>query len=433
MNLTDALSQEPLKVVLVGVHKSLLDPLEDTTEESMRELWELSETAGLLPVATMVQNRPYTDKGTYIGEGKLEELKNACDTLDADLVIFDDGLTGSQLKNIENALQGPGALDRNTLILEIFAQRAATHEGKLQAELAKLQYRLPRLAGLREGLSRLGGGGAGGGGARRGAGESQLELDRRYIRSRIGAITHELSEVKRHRELIRARREKDGVVTVALVGYTNAGKSTLLNALTGAEVSVRNRLFETLDPTARALLLPDGSEILLVDTVGFIRRLPHQFINAFKATLEEAITADVLLHVIDASSPTLTEQAETVTRLLTELGCGGTPTIAVFNKSDLLTEESEPRPSLPVSKNVYISAAKQEGFEELLASISEALPDQKRKTALLIPYTQGGILNLLHENELVLKEEYEADGIYVEAMLGTVARGRFNEFLTELR
>ncbi|MBQ1947808.1 MAG: GTPase HflX, partial [Clostridia bacterium] len=354
MNLTDALSQEPLKVVLVGVHKSLLDPLEDTTEESMRELWELSETAGLLPVATMVQNRPYTDKGTYIGEGKLEELKNACDTLDADLVIFDDGLTGSQLKNIENALQGPGVLDRNTLILEIFAQRAATHEGKLQAELAKLQYRLPRLAGLREGLSRLGGGGAGGGGARRGAGESQLELDRRYIRSRIGAITHELSEVKRHRELIRARREKDGVVTVALVGYTNAGKSTLLNALTGAEVSVRNRLFETLDPTARALLLPDGSEILLVDTVGFIRRLPHQFINAFKATLEEAITADVLLHVIDASSPTLTEQAETVTRLLTELGCGGTPTIAVFNKSDLLTEESEPRPSLPVSKNVYI-------------------------------------------------------------------------------
>lgn len=309
--------KEAEKVVIAGVHTDALNSLSDTTEESMRELNELVETAGGIVVGEMVQNRHVIETGTYFGEGKLTELKNACETLDASMVVVDDELTGAQIRNIEEALGGITVIDRNTLILDIFAQRAKSAEGKIQVALAQMKYMLPRLSGMGNQLSRQGGGIG-----TRGPGETKLETDRRHIMRRVSALKEELSEIEKRRDFSRRRRKKDGIMTAAIVGYTNAGKSTLINALTGSEVTARNRLFETLDLTSRALTLSDSREVRVIDTVGFIRRLPHQFIEAFKSTLEEAIQADILIHVIDSSSPEMENHITVVRKLLEELGCG---------------------------------------------------------------------------------------------------------------
>ena len=313
--------KEQDKVIIAGVHTGALNGLDDTTEESMRELSELVETAGGIVVGEMVQNRQVVETGTYFGEGKLEELKNAAETLEADMIVVDDELTGSQIRNIADAT-GVSVIDRNTLILDIFAQRAKSAEGKIQVALAQLKYMLPRLSGMGKALSRQGGGIG-----TRGPGETKLESDRRHIMRRVTALSEELSEIEKRRDFARQRRKKDGVKTAAIVGYTNAGKSTLLNIMTGAEVTARNRLFETLDLTGRALELTDSRSVRLIDTVGFIRRLPHQFIEAFKSTLEEASSADIIIHVIDSSSPEMENHIEVVRKLLSELGCDVKPVV----------------------------------------------------------------------------------------------------------
>ncbi|MBQ9915537.1 MAG: GTPase HflX, partial [Clostridia bacterium] len=289
--------QEQERAILAGVHTGSGDPLKDTTEESMKELARLAETAGAETVGTLVQNRPSPENATYLGEGKLEELCQACKSLEASLVIFDSELSPIQLKNLEKAL-GIRVIDRSMLILDIFARHALTREGKIQVELAQLKYMLPRLIGIGTQLSRLGAGIG-----TRGPGETRLETDRRHIRRRIYHLQEALSEVRKHRELLRAGRNHDKAVTVALAGYTNAGKSTLLNVLTGAEVYAEDKLFATLDPTVRGFSLEDGRNILMIDTVGFIRKLPHHLIEAFKSTLEEISLADVIVHVADGSSP----------------------------------------------------------------------------------------------------------------------------------
>lgn len=406
------------RVVIAGVHQNALSSLSDTTEESMRELSELVETAGGEVVGEMVQKRAVLETGTYFGEGKLEELRLACDSLEADTVVVDDGLTGSQLKNISNALDGPTVIDRNTLILDIFAQRARSAEGKIQVALAQLAYMLPRLSGMGTQLSRQGGGIG-----TRGPGETKLESDRRHIMRRMTALKEELAEIEKRRELFRRRRKKDGVLTCAIVGYTNAGKSTLLNVLTGADVVARDRLFETLDPTSRDLSLPDGRSVRMIDTVGFIRRLPHQFIEAFKSTLEEAADADLLLQVIDAASPEMENHILVVRKLLAELGCEGKPIIGVFNKSD--------RRSSPLGGKfdflyaIEISAATGGGLDELTALIAEALPGKKTKVELLIPYTDGAAVSELHANEVVCDVSYEEAGTRIEVMLDDITRERY--------
>lgn len=408
------------RVVIAGVHTGDNNALSDTTDESMRELSELVETAGGVVVGEMVQNRPVIETGTYFGTGKLEELKAACESLNADMLIVDDELTGSQIKNISEALGGLTVVDRNTLILDIFAGRANSAEGKLQVALAQLRYMLPRLSGMGNQLSRQGGGIG-----TRGPGETKLETDRRHIMRRVSALREELSELSERRGLYRQRRKKDGVMTCAIVGYTNAGKSTLLNALTGAEVSSRDRLFETLDPTARDLVLSDSRTVRMIDTVGFIRRLPHQFIEAFKSTLEEAKSADVLLLVVDASSDEMENHITVVRQLLSELGATA-PVIGVLNKSDCLTG---PIPGdFGFSHIVTISALTGQGLEALKKTIEEVLPGKKHKTVLLIPYADGAAVSEIYENELVLDTAYEEGGTRLVALLDAVTRERYKRY-----
>ncbi len=412
--------QKKERVVIAGVHTGHSNPLLDTTDESMRELSELVETAGGIVVGEMVQNRPVIETGTYFGTGKLDELKTACESLAADMLVVDDELTGSQIKNISEALNGLTVIDRNTLILDIFAGRAKSAEGKLQVALAQLRYMLPRLSGMGNSLSRQGGGIG-----TRGPGETKLESDRRHIMRRVSALQKELSELSDRRTLYRKRREKDGVMTCAIVGYTNAGKSTLLNALTGAEVSGRDRLFETLDPTGRDLVLPDSRTVRMIDTVGFIRRLPHQFIEAFKSTLEEAKSADVLLLVVDASSQEMENHIAVVRGLLSDLGATA-PVIGVLNKSDRL-----PEPILGnfgFSHLVSISAKTGQGLEDLKKTMEEVLPGRKQKTVLLIPYADGGVISEIYENELVLDTAYEERGTRLVALLDAVTRERYKRY-----
>ncbi|MBQ3123971.1 MAG: GTPase HflX [Clostridia bacterium] len=410
------------KVIIAGLHTGSRDYINDTTDESMRELGELVDTAGGEVVGEMVQNRPMPDSGTYFGEGKLEELKEAVEALDVTLVVFDDELSPIQLRNISDIL-GVRVLDRSMLILDIFAMRARSGEGKLQVELAQLKYQLPRLRGMGLELSRTGGGIG-----TRGPGETKLESDRRHIRTRIAALEEQIHEIKKHRELLRSRRHKDGHITGAIVGYTNAGKSTLLNRLTDAGVFAEDKLFATLDTTSRAITLEDNREIILIDTVGFIRKLPHYLVEAFKSTLEEAADADFVIHVTDASSPEADNHITVVDEVLKDIGAGGKPVINVYNKCDI-ENSCVGRDN---GKNVFISAKTGQGIQDLLNAIADTAPGKKYERTLVIPYSDGGVLNTLHTSEKVLSEEYTADGVLIkvlvdEAVFGSLKQYEINE------
>ena len=392
----------PERAVLVAVDTGAYDYL-----SSLSELRELAKTAGAEVVDSFIQNRPSPDNATYVGEGKLSEIQTFCQENQVSLLIFDDELTGSQTRNIEE-FTGIRAVDRTTLILDIFAQRARSHEGRLQVELAQQKYRLPRLLGLGTQLSRLGGGIG-----TRGPGETKLESDRRHIRRRIHALEEALEELSAQRARTRERRKKNNAVTVALVGYTNVGKSTLLNQLTSSEVYVQDQLFATLDPTARELTLPNGQSVILMDTVGLIQRLPHQLVEAFHSTLEVAADADLILLVCDYGSPDRERQLDVAKKLLDELGCGEIPMITVCNKIDKL---DNPAPESN-SRTVFISAKDPETLPPLLHAIEEALASRICTLDLLLPYSEGSLLHLIREKGQVLSESYEPDGIRVKASI----------------
>ena len=404
----------PEQAVLVAVDTGAYDYL-----SSISELTELAQTAGAEVVDSFVQNRPSPDSATFVGEGKLSEIRNFCQENEIDLLIFDDELTGSQLRNIED-YTGVRVIDRTMLILDIFAQRARSHEGRLQVELAQQKYRLPRLMGMGKQLSRLGGGIG-----TRGPGETKLESDRRHIRRRIHALEEELEELSAQRARTRERRKKNNAVTAVLIGYTNVGKSTLLNQLTNSEVYVQNQLFATLDPTARELVLPNGQHLILIDTVGLIQRLPHQLVEAFHSTLEVAADADLILNVCDYTSPEVDRQLEVTKDLLEELGCADTPSITVYNKIDKCTG------FVPVSNNrsVFLSALDPETFPPLLAAIEHALADRVCIMDLLIPYDEGSVLHLLRENGQILEDQYEPDGIRIRASVNRQYQKTFLPFV----
>lgn len=411
------------RVIIAGVHRNLADRLADTTEESVSELAELVKTAGGEVVCEVIQNKPDLEAATYMGMGKLEELKTAIETLEADAVVFDDELSPVQTRNISDFLEIK-VLDRSLLILDIFAMRAKSGEGKLQVELAQLKYRLPRLRGLGAQMSRTGAGIG-----TRGPGETRLESDRRHIRRRISALEEEIKELKKHRGLIRSRRKKDGVITAALVGYTNAGKSTLLNTLTDADVFAEDKLFATLDPTSRSLTLEDNRHILLVDTVGFIRKLPHHLIEAFKSTLEEAVVADILIHVMDASSPELDNQIEVVELVLKDIGAWDKPIIGVYNKCDKI--DAEPVGRRSYNKNVFISAKNGINIDRLTDAVSEVAPGKKREVRVCIPYSEGALVSDMHQNQKVINEEYGAEGTVMNLLVDSSMYERIKQYVIE--
>lgn len=406
--------QEPEKAVLIAV-----DTGEYDCDISLDELEELAETAGAEVVGRMSQKRDKPDSGTFLGSGRLEELGDFCKNNEVDLVIADSELAPAQLRNIEKATD-VRIIDRTTLILDIFAERARSNEGKLQVELAQLRYSLPRLMGQGTKLSRLGGGIG-----TRGPGETKLESDRRHIRRRIKALEDEFDALEKRRSLARARREKDGVETVVIVGYTNAGKSTLMNTLTEAGVLAQDKLFATLDPTSRALVLPDGRRVMLIDTVGFIRRLPHHLVEAFKSTLEEAVCAKVILNVCDASDPECAEHLKVTNDLLEELGCSGKPIIPVFNKCDL-PQADEAAMRLPGAVN--ISALEGKGLDELLDAVAKALPPTRAKAKLLIPYSDGAAAAALRKDGVITVEDYRADGLYLELTADVSLIDRYQDY-----
>ena len=377
------------------------------------------EKAVLIAVDRMSQKRDKPDSGTFLGSGRLEELGDFCKNNEVDLVIADSELAPAQLRNIEKATD-VRVIDRTTLILDIFAERARSNEGKLQVELAQLRYSLPRLMGQGTKLSRLGGGIG-----TRGPGETKLESDRRHIRRRIKALEDEFDALEKRRSIARARREKDGVETVVIVGYTNAGKSTLMNTLTEAGVLAQDKLFATLDPTSRALVLPDGRRVMLIDTVGFIRRLPHHLVEAFKSTLEEAVCAKVILNVCDASDPECAEHLKVTNDLLEELGCSGKPIIPVFNKCDL-PQADEAAMRLPGAVN--ISALEGKGLDELLDAVAKALPPTRAKAKLLIPYSDGAAAAALRKDGVITAEDYRADGLYLELTADVSLIDRYQDY-----
>lgn len=392
---------EQEKALLVSVDTGEFD-----AEASIDELEELAYTAGAEVVGKVIQKKEAPEKATFVGVGKLAEIIAFCQSNDVDLLIFDSELSPSQQRNLEK-LTSVRVIDRTMLILDIFAMRARTSEGKLQVELAQLKYQLPRLAGQGTSLSRLGGGIG-----TRGPGETKLESDKRHIRRRIQKLQEELEQLEKRRNQMRKRREKDGVQTVAIVGYTNAGKSTLMNALTDAGVLAENKLFATLDPTSRGLTLPDGRQVMLVDTVGLIRRLPHKLVEAFKSTLEEAAQATIILNVCDASDEHSAEHLEVTKNLLEELGCSGKPVISVMNKCDLVGDIY----SMPTfGKTVMISALEGKGFDELLSAILKELPPTRRKAEFLIPFSAGAVAARIRKEGAVEFEEYREDGLYMKA------------------
>jgi GTPase len=410
----------PERTLLVGVEQD--DGWEIT--DSLEELGQLADTAGAQVVATLTQKRQRPDPAFFIGRGKVQEISRLCQETEIDLVIFDDELSPAQQRNIEQAVARK-IIDRTALILDIFAQRAHSHEGKLQVELAQLRYNLPRLGGQGLVLSRLGGGIG-----TRGPGETKLEVDRRKIRTRIHDIERSIALVSKQRDLHRQRRRESRILNIALVGYTNAGKSTLLNSLAGSEVLAEDKLFATLDPTTRKIILPDSQEALLTDTVGFIHKLPHQLIAAFRATLEEVVQADLLLHVIDASHPRQQEQSDAVFQVLTELGAAEKPIITVYNKIDRLENRNELDRLLRHPDSVAISAAQKSGLDELAKLIVTFFRHNKPvAVTLLIPYHNSGSLNRLYEVAKVSEPEYVADGILVKAVLPQEKLGNFTEYL----
>lgn len=394
------------RIILVGVATSDADD----TLQSLDELEELGQTAGAVTVAKVIQNRERVHSGTYIGKGKIQEVKDLIAECQADCVVCDDELTPAQYHNLQEMLEVK-VIDRTVMILDIFAKRASTSEGKLQVELAQLRYRASHLIGGRSELSRLGGGIG-----TRGPGEQKLEMDRRLIKERITFVRRELQQVQKTRELTRKRRQENPIPVIAIVGYTNAGKSTLLNHLTGAGVLSEDKLFATLDPTTRKLELENGEEMLFTDTVGFIRKLPHHLIQAFRSTLEEAKYADAILHVVDCSNPDMDAQMHTVYETLQKLEVGDKPIVTAFNKIDRIEEDILLK-DLRADKTVRISAKHGEGIEEMLSLLSDVLKENKVVLEKVFPYEEGAKLNLLRKYGQVLSEEYQNDGIFVKAYL----------------
>lgn len=411
-NITDEL---PVKTVLASVDTGEFD-----AEASINELAELAATANAEVVGVIMQKKSTYDSATCMGLGRLEELKEQLFDLNAELVVFDHELTGIQVRNIENILD-VRVIDRTTLILDIFAQRARTKEGKLQVELAQQKYRLPRLTGMGTSLSRLGGGIG-----TRGPGETKLETDKRHIRKRISYLEAELDELKKHRNFSRSRRKKDGILCAAIVGYTNVGKSTLLNSLTEAGVLAENKLFATLDITSRSIELPDGRSVMLIDTVGLIRRLPHNLVEAFKSTLEEAAAADIILNVHDLSSSDIDEQSAVTNKLLSELGCDGIPKINVMNKADasLYTDTV-----FEDDTTVMISAQYKTGFDRLLECISKNLPETAKRLTLLIPYDKTAYISKIRINGKIFNEEYTENGTLIDALVDIKLIGKLSEYI----
>jgi GTP-binding protein HflX len=391
----------------------------DDTEESLEELEELVKTAGAVAVDTVIQNRESIHPGTYFGKGKIEEIKEALVRLNATGIVCDDELSPAQMKNLEDMLETK-VMDRTLVILDIFAKRASTKEGKIQVELAQLRYRATRLVGMHGSLSRLGGGIG-----TRGPGEKKLEMDRRLIRLRISQLKKELEDVKRHRETIRKQREKNGIPVIAIVGYTNAGKSTLLNKLTGAGVLEEDKLFATLDPTTRDLALPDGGSVLFTDTVGFIRKLPHHLIEAFRSTLEEAKYADIILHVVDCSNPQMDIQMHIVYETLEKLGITDKTVITVFNKTDkLLSKEDRVLKDLRADRVFCISAKQEKGIGELLNSISQILREKKILVERIYRYDEAGKIQIIRKYGQLLEEEYLQEGIFIKAYVPAEIYGK---------
>ena len=397
------LKQDIERVILVGVSTSD----HDDTEKSLDELEELAQTAGAVAVGRVIQNLDQIHPGTYVGKGKLDEIKELIWETEATGIICDDELSPIQLGNMEDVLDTK-VMDRTLIILDIFAGRASTNEGKIQVELAQLKYRQSRLTGLGKSLSRLGGGIG-----TRGPGEKKLEMDRRLIRDRIAQLNRELKDVKRHREVTREQRSRNKVPVVAIVGYTNAGKSTLLNKLTGAGVLEEDKLFATLDPTTRNLKLPSKQEVLLTDTVGFIRKLPHHLIEAFRSTLEEAKYADIILHVVDASNPQVDEQMYIVYETLTNLEVKNKPIITAFNKQDKVEGESILR-DFRADHIVRISAKHGDGLDQLQETIEEVLRGQKVYIEKIYSYAEAGKIQMIRKYGELLEEEYRGEGIFAK-------------------
>lgn len=401
------------KVILVGVSEQE----DDDAEDSVTELAELVKTAGATVVGTLIQKRETIHPGTYVGTGKVEEIAQLIAQTGATGIVCDDELSPAQLRNLENMLDTK-VMDRTLIILDIFAARATTSEGKIQVELAQLKYRLSRLSGLGKTMSRLGGGIG-----TRGPGEKKLEIDRRLINDRIAQLNRELKEVVKHREITRAKRAKSEVPVVAIVGYTNAGKSTLLNHLTDAEVLEEDKLFATLDPTTRMLELDGHQQVLLTDTVGFIRKLPHHLIEAFKSTLEEAKYADYIFHVVDASNPQMDKQMHIVYETLDHLGVKNKKMVTLFNKMDQRTEE-EPLQDFRADHILQISAANNQGLDEIKALLQEMLREDKVYIERVIPYAQAGIIQLVREKGELVSEEYVPEGIEIKAYVPMEVYGK---------
>lgn len=401
------------RVILVGVQESFAEDV----AESLDELAELCETAGAQVVGRVIQNREKIHPGTYVGKGKMDEIALLMEELDATGIVCDDELSPAQLNNLEKELDCK-VMDRTLIILDIFAARANTSEGNIQVELAQLRYRAARLVGLRNSLSRLGGGIG-----TRGPGEKKLEMDRRLIHARISQLKAELAQVQKHRELIRSKRKKDQLTVAAIVGYTNTGKSTLLNTLTDAGVLEEDKLFATLDPTTRLLELPGGQNILLTDTVGFIRKLPHHLIEAFKSTLEEAKYADIIIHVVDASNPQKEKQMHVVYETLKDLGVKDKPVLTLFNKQDRI-EKPEILKDMKADKTLKISAKTGQGLEELKDELEKILRSRSILLERIFPYEKAGLIQIVRAKGQLLEEEYRGDGIYVKAFVPAEIYGK---------
>ena len=409
------------RAVLVGLNASCFTEEETATESTLDELEDLLETAGGFCTGKILQNRHTPDPHSFIGEGKALEVKMLAEATESNMVVFDNELSPGNIRALEEII-GVTVLDRSALILDIFAQRARTKEGRLQVELAQYKYLLPRLSGMGASLSRQGGGIG-----TRGPGETQLESDRRHIRERINRLEEELEQVRKVRAVQRERRMKNSVPVVAIVGYTNAGKSTLLNKLTGADIPANDRLFDTLDTTSRQLRVSDDLDVILSDTVGFIAKLPHHLVNAFHATLEELEYADLLLHVIDASDPQLEKHIAVVNRLISKLAKPETPVLKVYNKVDRVYYEDIPR-----GKDIVaISAKKGMNMDGLLKAIENALARSRHHVLLRLPYSMGGTVDTLHSNAKVKTVEYTAEGIEIDAVLDDILYGRLRDYVVE--